>query len=164
MITGKSSLGISGSRLLMSALPSAGFDEPPVLQTSDSAEPEDLVVEIVPVLESVGEVLTSGVAANPLQTVYSQLPGLGEDGEPVLQRSWESIRHWAMSGCCLFLTSSQYLRPGSCAVTSLLLPELCRGLSHNRVTATVRGYTVFQRWGGLSFKVFAQTGRCRSQL
>ncbi|HOB90454.1 MAG TPA: stage II sporulation protein P [Bacillota bacterium] len=77
MITGKSSLGISGSRLLMSALPSAGFDEPPVLQTSDSAEPEDLVVEIVPVLESVGEVLTSGVAANPLQTVYSQLPGLG---------------------------------------------------------------------------------------
>lgn len=77
IMTGESTIRIPGTKLLMSALPGAGLDELITAETEDAGESDELVVEIAPVLESVRDVVTSGVAADPFQTVSSQLPDLG---------------------------------------------------------------------------------------
>lgn len=67
-------LKLRGSDLLQSVLPRTGVTDSAVGAVTGAHANVDPAVEVVPVLLSVGEVMTSGVVTSPLQTVSYQLP------------------------------------------------------------------------------------------
>lgn len=75
ILMGEEDLSIPGSVLIRSVLPNPRTSGADSDHTSpDPRESPESSVEMLPVLASVGQIMTSGVMADPLQTVSSQLP------------------------------------------------------------------------------------------
>lgn len=73
VLLGESDLSISGQRLVLSVLPNAE----PEAGDADAHGAGEPSIEILPVVESVRGIVTSGVTVNPLEVISSQLPRLG---------------------------------------------------------------------------------------
>ncbi|NLU42307.1 MAG: hypothetical protein GXX08_08885 [Firmicutes bacterium] len=66
-------LSLPGSYLVQSVLPSQGADQS-AAEASPANKSSEPSVELLPLLASVGEIVTSGVISDPLKTVSSQVP------------------------------------------------------------------------------------------
>ncbi len=67
-------LSLPGSYLVQSVLPSSDSHGPAAVEVPPANESNEPSVELLPLLASVGEIMTSGVIADPLKTVSSQVP------------------------------------------------------------------------------------------
>ena len=112
-------LSLPGSYLVQSVLPSSDSHGPAAVEVPPANESNEPSVELLPLLASVGEIMTSGVIADPLKTVSSQVPLHGADCSEIQLRSF-ALMVWR---CFLSATSGPYLPAGWCAQIPACPPE-----------------------------------------